>query len=122
RIGTEQMLVVAVDGLAVTVERGAEDTRIARHSADARVELTDRATFEGETSTLAWAAGLILLAAVLRGVSTYTMQFSGEWLSQHVAYDLRNHIYEKLQRLSYAYHDNAHTGQLMSRATQDVEA
>jgi ATP-binding cassette subfamily B protein len=39
-----------------------------------------------------------------------------------VAYDLRNHIYEKLQRLSYAYHDNAHTGQLMSRATQDVEA
>jgi ATP-binding cassette subfamily B protein len=31
-------------------------------------------------------------------------------------------IYEKLQRLSYAYHDKQQTGQLMSRATQDVEA
>jgi ATP-binding cassette subfamily B protein len=45
-----------------------------------------------------------------------------EWLAQHVAYDLRNAIYDRLQRLSYAYHDKQQTGQLMSRATQDVEA
>jgi ABC-type multidrug transport system fused ATPase/permease subunit len=122
RVGSEQMLVTAVSGDVLTVERGAEDTRIRAHDAGDRIELVDRPTFEGKTSTLAFAAGLIMTAAILRGISTYGMQFSGEWLSQHVAYDLRNHIYEKLQRLSYAYHDNAHTGQLMSRATQDVEA
>jgi ATP-binding cassette subfamily B protein len=122
RIGAEQMLVTAVSGDALTVERGAEDTRVRAHDAGDKVDLVDRATFEGKTSTLALAAGLIMIAAIMRGFSTYGMQFSGEWLSQHVAYDLRNHIYEKLQRLSYAYHDNAHTGQLMSRATQDVEA
>ena len=122
RIGSEQMLVTAVSGDVLTVERGAEDTRVRAHDGGDRIELVDRATFEGKTSTLAIAAGLIMAAAIFRGISTYGMQFSGEWLSQHVAYDLRNHIYEKLQRLSYAYHDNAHTGQLMSRATQDVEA
>ena len=122
RLGGEQMLVTAVNGNTLTVERGAEDTRVANHDAGQKVELVDRPTFEGKTSTLALAAGLLMIAAVMRGISTYGMQFSGEWLSQHVAYDLRNHIYEKLQRLSYAYHDNAHTGQLMSRATQDVEA
>ena len=38
-----------------------------------------------------------------------------------MAFDLRNKIYERLQRLSYAYHDRQQTGQIMSRATQDVE-
>ncbi|MBI4311719.1 MAG: ABC transporter ATP-binding protein [Chloroflexi bacterium] len=37
-----------------------------------------------------------------------------------MAYDLRNSIYNRLQRLSFAYHDKHQTGQLMSRATQDV--
>jgi ABC-type multidrug transport system fused ATPase/permease subunit len=36
--------------------------------------------------------------------------------------DLRNLIYDRLQRLSYAYLDRQQTGQLMSRATADVEA
>src|SRR6185369_7379419 len=48
--------------------------------------------------------------------------FLGEQLSQTVAYDIRNQIYDRLQRLSYAYHDQQQTGAVMSRATQDVEA
>ena len=52
----------------------------------------------------------------------YGQTYLGEWLSQRVAYDIRNQIYDRLQRLSYAYHDQQQTGQLMSRATQDVEA
>ena len=58
----------------------------------------------------------------MRGFFTYWQHFLGEWLGQHVAFDLRNQIYDRLQRLSYAYHDKQQTGQLMSRATQDVEA
>jgi len=122
RLGQEQVEVVGVSGNVIRIERGAEDTTPRAHDEGTTVDIVDRPTFEGETSTLAMAAGLILLVAFLRGFSAYGMQFSGEWLSQHVAYDLRNHIYEKLQRLSYAYHDNQQTGQLMSRATQDVEA
>ena len=68
------------------------------------------------------AAGAVIAAAAMRGFFTYWQTFIGEWLGQHVAFDLRNGIYEKLQRLSYAYHDKQQTGQLMSRATQDVEA
>jgi ATP-binding cassette subfamily B protein len=122
RLGTEQILVTAVNGDTLTVERGAQGSRVAPHDAGDKVELVDRSTFEGKTSTLAMAAGLMIIVACMRGFFTYWMQFMGEWLSQHVAYDLRNHIYEKLQRLSYAYHDKQQTGQLMSRATQDVEA
>jgi ATP-binding cassette subfamily B protein len=72
--------------------------------------------------TLVIAALAVVGTAVLRGLFTFLQTFLGEWLSQRVAYDLRNAIYDRLQRLSYAYHDKQQTGQLMSRATQDVEA
>ena len=69
------------------------------------------------------AASLAILgAAAMRGLFAYGQQYLGEWLSQRVAYDLRNNIYNRLQRLSFSYHDSHQTGQLMSRATQDVEA
>ena len=68
-------------------------------------------------------SGLLLVAAAaLRGGFAYGQAYLGEYLSQAVAYDLRNAIYDRLQRLSYAYHDRQQTGQLMSRATADVEA
>jgi ATP-binding cassette subfamily B protein len=38
-----------------------------------------------------------------------------------VAYDLRNAIHAKLQSLSFSYHDQAETGQLLTRAISDVD-
>ena len=77
--------------------------------------------------TVAWQPlltgfGLIMGAAILRGIFAYSQQYLGEKLSQSVAYTIRNAIYERLQKLSFAYHDQAQIGQIMSRATQDVEA
>ncbi len=44
-----------------------------------------------------------------------------ETASQNVAYDLRNDIQKKLTLLSFSYHDQSETGELLSRAVQDVE-
>lgn len=87
----------------------------------ARVE-SGRLVTDGNTQTLVIAALAVIAAAALRGAFTFLQTYLGEWISQRVAYDLRNRIYDRLQRLSYAYHDRQQTGQLMSRATQDVEA
>ncbi len=76
----------------------------------------------GEVEYLFVVAAALLAAALVRGAFGYGQTYLGEWLSQRVAYDIRNQIYDRLQRLSYAYHDQQQTGQLMSRATQDVEA
>ncbi|HTE83977.1 MAG TPA: ABC transporter ATP-binding protein [Dehalococcoidia bacterium] len=64
----------------------------------------------------------ILASAVASGVFRYCYAYLGESTAQRVAYDLREQIYNRLQRLSYAYHDKAQVGQIMSRVTQDVEA
>ena len=42
-------------------------------------------------------------------------------MSQDLAFDFRNELFEKIQRLSFSYHDRNRTGQLMIRATDDVE-
>ncbi len=75
----------------------------------------------GNARTLFIAALLIVGAAIARGVFQFWQTYTGEWVAQRVAYDLRNDIYDHLQRLSFAYHDEAQTGQIMQRATQDVE-
>ncbi len=81
-----------------------------------------RLVTDGNTQTLVIASLAVIGAAALRGAFTFLQTYLGEWISQRVAYDVRNRIYDRLQRLSYAYHDRQQTGQLMSRATQDVEA
>lgn len=76
---------------------------------------------DGDRRLLLVAAAAVLASSVFRGLFAYGQSYMGEWLSQHVAFDIRNAIYERLQRLSYAYHDQAQIGQIMSRATADVE-
>ncbi len=67
-------------------------------------------------------AGTVILSSALRGLAEYGQTYLSQVVSQRTSYDIRNAIYERLQRLSFAYHDHAQTGQLMSRATVDVEA
>jgi ATP-binding cassette subfamily B protein len=70
---------------------------------------------------LLYAVILVLICAALRGVFAFLQAFWAEKNSQAVAYDLRNDLYAKIQRLSFSYHDRNQTGQLMIRATDDVE-
>ena len=64
----------------------------------------------------------LLLTTVIRGFSDFARTYATDSLSHKVVYDLRNLIYDKLQHLSFAFHDKEHTGNLMSKATSDVEA
>jgi len=70
-----------------------------------------------------YAAGALLVGATaLRSAAVYGQNYLVAFLAQRLAYRLRNLLYDKLQRLSFAYHDRAQTGDLMSRAAADVEA
>ena len=74
------------------------------------------------TSTMVWMAVGVLGASLGRGVFDFARTYTTDSLSQKVSYVLRNRFYDKLQHMSFAYHDREHTGDLMSKATADVEA
>ena len=67
-------------------------------------------------------AGLtVVVFAIARGGFTFAQMYSSQVLSQNIAFELRNDLFAKIQRLSFSYHDRNRTGQLMIRATDDVE-
>jgi ATP-binding cassette subfamily B protein len=66
--------------------------------------------------------GIILVVfGIVFGVFAFLQAYWAEKNSQAVAFDLRNDLFAKIQRLSFSYHDRNQTGQLMIRATDDVE-
>lgn len=69
----------------------------------------------------AWVSLGFIAVMVLKGMATFFHQYLGDMFGIKSVYRLRNGLYEKLQRLSFSYYDNAKTGDLMSRLTADVE-
>ncbi|HYF61826.1 MAG TPA: ABC transporter transmembrane domain-containing protein, partial [Herpetosiphonaceae bacterium] len=80
-----------------------------------------RADDANSASLLVTAALIIVAFAVVRGLFSFVQAFMAEKPSQGIAFDLRNAIFERVQRLSFSYYDRNQTGQLMIRATDDVE-
>ena len=76
----------------------------------------------GDDAALKRYAALIALAAVLRlGLSAARRLVAGR-VSLAIEFDLRNLMYRHLQSLELAFFDGQQTGQLMSRATVDLQS
>jgi ATP-binding cassette subfamily B multidrug efflux pump len=67
------------------------------------------------------AVGGLVAAALLRGMFQFLQGYLAERASQGVAYDLRNDLFAKIERLGFSYYDRVETGQLVTRLTSDVE-
>jgi ABC-type multidrug transport system fused ATPase/permease subunit len=67
-------------------------------------------------------AALVVAAGAIKGVLMLFRRWLAGRLSLAVEYDLRNAMYAHLQRLSFGFFDTHQTGQLMSRATVDLQS
>ena len=73
-------------------------------------------------AALTQVAGLIVGVGLFRALLNFGRRYTAEWLINRTGYDFRNAMYDKIQRLSFSYHDTVQTGQLMSRCTEDISA
>ncbi len=62
----------------------------------------------------------MLALALLEFISTYFISYQGHIMGARMEYNMRNDLFEHLQKLSFNYFDNQKTGQLMSRITNDL--
>ncbi len=81
----------------------------------------DQGITQKDLQTVLYSAGLMVLVAIGRGLFNFGQSFWAEEVSQGVAYDLRNKIFTKIQNLSFSFHDQAQTSQLLTRITSDIE-
>jgi ATP-binding cassette subfamily B protein len=77
---------------------------------------------EGDKSALLPLAGAILGAAILRVGMTVVRRLVAGKVSLAVEFDLRQRFYGHLQALELGFFDHQQTGQLMSRATVDLQS
>ncbi len=67
--------------------------------------------------------GVIIIGlSLLSGVFSFLMRQTVVVASRHIEFDLRNALYDKLQRLSQSFYRRFSTGDVMARATSDIEA
>ena len=72
-----------------------------------------------QRSLAPWLA-LLVACGLFTFVASFIRRFVGGRVSLDVQFDLRNAVYERLQRLDFGSHDRLQTGQLVSRASSDV--
>ena len=80
-----------------------------------------QANSSGATAALATVMLGVFAFAIVRALFAFSQSYNAERVSQSVAYDFRRDLFSKIARLSFSYHDKNQTGQLMVRATDDVE-
>jgi len=83
--------------------------------------LIDRGIATRDMSLIVSLALAMIGVALVGALFRFFQGYLSEKASQGVAYDLRNEIFAKIQHLSFSYHDRSQTGQLLTRATNDVE-
>jgi len=81
----------------------------------------DQGISQKDFQVVLYCAGSLVLTAIARGLFNFGQSFWAESASQGVAYELRNRIFSKIQNLSFSYHDQAQTSQLLTRVTNDIE-
>ena len=74
------------------------------------------------TDAIWWIAGAILVFGAIRALLMVGRRLISGRQALGVEFDMRNGLYAKLQRLSFGFYDRHQTGQLMSRATVDLQA
>lgn len=80
----------------------------------------DEGIVAGDRSRL---VGLSVLAAILimlRGATLFGARFCQRWYQAGISRQLRNEVYDKLQRLPYAYYDRVDSGDVITLAISDT--
>jgi ATP-binding cassette, subfamily B, multidrug efflux pump len=84
--------------------------------------VVDIGLVQGDLSFLTLAAGILFGLGLLKALIGFGNRYTAEWLAHTIAFDLRNRLYDHIQRLSFSFHDHSQSGQLISRCIEDVRS
>ncbi len=84
-------------------------------------QVIDQGIGQGELNVLSRSVLLIVVLTAFQGLFRFAETYLTEWVSQRIAFTMRNELYERLTSLSFRFHDSSQAGQLLSRTTSDVD-
>ena len=75
-----------------------------------------------DLTALWWIVGAFLVAGLLNWGMSYAQTYLTGWVGERILADLRNRLFDHLQRLSLGFFERTRAGVIISRLTNDVEA
>ncbi|HEX5167310.1 MAG TPA: ABC transporter ATP-binding protein [Thermomicrobiales bacterium] len=108
-------LVVAYVSLFIAISAQLTVPKLIGRVIDDGIAVNDR-------SVILSGAALVIGATAIQAIFTYVRTFLFQSMAEHVATDTRRQLYEHMLTLSFSFFDTSQSGQLMSRATEDVNA
>ncbi|MEC5424136.1 ABC transporter ATP-binding protein [Virgibacillus sp. C22-A2] len=79
-------------------------------------------TKDERVSQLLWLMGIsFLIFLVLRPPIEYVRQYLAQWVGNKILYDIRDRLFDHIQRLSLNFYSKTKTGEIISRVIHDVE-
>jgi ABC-type multidrug transport system fused ATPase/permease subunit len=75
-----------------------------------------------DLTKLWWIVGAFLVAGLLNWAMSYAQTYLTGWVGERILADLRNRLFDHLQRLSLGFYERNRAGVIISRLTNDVEA
>src|SRR5690625_96420 len=79
-------------------------------------------TNAAKTSKLFWLMGIsFIIFLVLRPPIEYARQYLAQWVASHILFDIREKLFDHIQKLSLKYYSDTKTGEIISRVVHDVE-
>ncbi|MCK4532792.1 hypothetical protein KAU39_03315, partial [bacterium] len=82
-------------------------------------DVVDRVLIEKNAKTLFWICLIVPLIYIFKGLFSYGQTYLMGYIGQKVVLNIRNQLYEQLQRLSLDFYSKNSTGEIMSRLTND---
>lgn len=115
-------MAMSIGGAVIAVSLQLSIPRLLGNAVDSAHSLVKQGgTLPEAQQALLITAGLLCGASILRGLFTMLFNYQAEAVGQTIGYKLRLAIYEKIQKLSYSYHDHVHSGDLITRGMLDIE-
>ncbi len=65
---------------------------------------------------------VIFAVGATGAILSFFQRYLAQWIGARIGYDLRNALYDNIQRMPFSFHDHTQTGQLISRCIEDVRA
>ena len=82
----------------------------------------DEGIAQDDLTKLWWIVGAFLVAGLVNWGMSYAQTYLTGWVGERILADLRNRLFDHLQRLSLGFYERNRAGVIISRLTNDVEA
>lgn len=73
------------------------------------------------TDNLYLIIGAFAAIAILSGLATMIRMYAGHQLGENLGYNLRQSVFEHLQKATFTYHKNVQTGDIIQRCSSDID-